>query len=87
MLYQSTSGDAELGTAISNMSNSYLTVTHSTDPVFYITNMVAVVYLTNVKIQKNTNLSLVAGAESWGVPIVNNTNSTSSSIVSLLRLH
>jgi hypothetical protein len=43
MLYQSTSGDAETGTAIFNMTNSYLTTTNTVDPLFYITNTDAVV--------------------------------------------
>jgi hypothetical protein len=48
------------------MSNSYLTATHSTDPLFYVTNTDAIVYLTNVTIQKNSGLFLVADAGSWG---------------------
>ena len=65
MLYQSTSGDAQDGTAIFNMTNSYLTTTNNVDPLFYVTNTDAIVYLTNVTLQQNSGLFLVAGAGSW----------------------
>lgn len=70
MLYQSTSGDAEVGTAVFTATSSKLKTT-STGPMFYVTNTDAVVNL------KNTTLSFSSGVlvkasgnntNNWGTP-------------------
>lgn len=70
MLYQSTSGDVEEGTATFNSVDSTLTTT-SDGPMFYITNTTAVANLTNTTLNFSSGeLVNCAGNETnnWGTP-------------------
>ncbi|MBQ5316827.1 MAG: hypothetical protein J6I96_04665 [Oscillospiraceae bacterium] len=70
MLYQSTSGDAEEGTAVFTAKNSTLRTT-STGPMFYITNTDAVIDLTNTKLVFGSGILIDAAGNStnnWGTP-------------------
>lgn len=66
MLYQSTSGDAENGIAIFNMTYGRLSYTASSGSLFYITNTNSRLYLTNVTLSYSTNTLIKASADSWG---------------------
>lgn len=64
MLYQSTSGDAAVGTATFTMTDGSLT--SKVGPLFYITNTSAIVNLNHVTIKNSTDSLLAANADSWG---------------------
>lgn len=66
MLYQSTSGDAEDGIAIFNMTGGSLAYTASSGPLFYVTNTNSKLYLTNVLLSYRSNTLVKASADSWG---------------------
>lgn len=68
MLYQSTSGDAEVGTAVFTSSDSTIKTT-STGPMFYITNTTAEINLTNTKLVYSSGILLNAAGNNtnnWG---------------------
>ena len=68
MLYQSTSGDADVGTAVFSCKNSALKTT-STGPMFYITNTDAVINLENTKLVFSSGVLInTAGnnTNNWG---------------------
>ncbi len=69
MLYQSTSGDADVGTATFTAKSSTLKST-SSGPMFYVTNTDAVIDLTSVKLSYKSGVLLRAsgndGARNWG---------------------
>ncbi len=70
MLYQSTSGDAEVGTAVLTSKSSTLKTT-SKGPMFYITNTDAVINLQNNKLSFSSGILLDAAGNNtnnWGVP-------------------
>ncbi len=68
MLYQSTSGDADVGTAVFNCKDSSLKTT-STGPMFYITNTDAVINLENTKLVFSSGVLIDTAGNStnnWG---------------------
>ena len=70
MLYQSTSGDAEEGTAVFTAKNSTLSTT-SSGPMFYITNTTAEAYLENTALHFESGILINAAGNStnnWGTP-------------------
>lgn len=64
MLYQSFSGDAEVGTTVFTMNGG--TLTAKAGPIFYSTNTEAVVNLKGAKLKGNTGVLLNAAADKWG---------------------
>ena len=82
MLYQSTSGDAEVGTAVLTANNSTLKTT-SAGPMFYITNTDAVINLTGNKLIFTSGVLLDAAGNStnnWGTPGKNGGNVTLNAV-------
>lgn len=82
MLYQSTSGDAQTGTAVLSATDSRLTTT-SSGPMIYVTNTDAQVTLTNTRLKfPGSTLITAAGNETnnWGVPGENGGNLTLTAI-------
>ena len=78
MLYQSTSGDAEVGTAVFTSRSSTLETT-SGGPMFYITNTDAVINLKNTKLVFDSGVLLKASGNNtnnWGTPGKNGGNVT-----------
>lgn len=78
MIYQSTSGDAELGTGVLTAADSAIS-TISDGPMFYITNTEAEIHLTNVELNFDSNILVdVAGnnTNNWGIPGANGGNLT-----------
>ena len=70
MLYQSTSGDAEVGTAVFTATSSSLK-TVSSGPMFYITNTDAVINLKNTKLDFSSGVLVKASGNNtnnWGTP-------------------
>lgn len=67
MLYQSTSGDADVGKSYFNVTSSTITMTDSSIPMFYITNTEAVVTINEGSVFSYESGSFVyAGANRWG---------------------
>lgn len=64
MLYQSTSGDSEVGTSIFNMTNGSLTA--SAGPLFYCTNTNTIINLKSAKLSQSSGILLDAEAGRWG---------------------
>jgi hypothetical protein len=64
MLYQSFSGDAEVGTSKFTMKGG--TLTAAAGPVFYATNTDAIVELSGAKVIGASGMLISAGADSWG---------------------
>lgn len=64
MLYQSFSGDAEVGTSKFNMTGGSLTAAEG--PLFYATNTDAVVELNKVKLANKSGILISASAGKWG---------------------
>lgn len=64
MLYQSTSGDAEVGTSCFTMNGGSLTALQG--PLFYITNTEAVVDITNATLTQSSGTLISASKDSWG---------------------
>ena len=69
MLYQSTSGDADVGTAVFRSSSSTLK-SASSGPMFYVTNTDAVIELYTTKLSYRSGILLQAsgndGSRNWG---------------------
>jgi hypothetical protein len=63
-IYQSMSGDAEVGSGMFTMNGGSLTVKEG--PIFYSTNTVGVINLKNAIINGNSGVLLKAGADQWG---------------------
>ncbi|WP_342417100.1 hypothetical protein NST83_07045 [Paenibacillus sp. FSL R10-2782] len=74
MLYQSFSGDAEVGTSVFTMNGG--TLTAKAGPIFYSTNTEAVVNLKGAKLKGNTGVLLNAAADKWGTTGSNGANVT-----------
>lgn len=86
MLYQSTSGDAAVGTAAFTATGSTLKTT-STGPMFYVTNTTATATLTNTALTFSSGiLANVAGnsTNSWGTPGANGGKLTLTGINQIL---
>lgn len=75
MLYQSMSGDSEVGTAVFNMTNGSLTstvksgskgTTNHTGAMFYVTNTTAKINLTNVKLSNASSTLIRLSGDRWG---------------------
>lgn len=75
MLYQSMSGDAEVGTSVFSMTNGSLTSTVKngskgtsthTGALFYVTNTTAKINLTNVKLSNASNVLIRLAGDRWG---------------------
>jgi hypothetical protein len=66
MLYQSTSGDAQDGTAIFNMTGGSLHYTGNSGPLFYVTNTISEAYIRNVTLNFSTGLLIKASDDQWG---------------------
>lgn len=64
MLYQSFSGDAEVGTSVFTMNGGSLTA--AVGPLFYSTNTNAVFNLNDVELTDNSGILLTASADRWG---------------------
>lgn len=64
MLYQSFSGDAEVGTSCFTMTGGSLTA--AVGPLFYATNTDTRINLTNAKLNAASGILLEAGAGNWG---------------------
>ena len=64
MLYQSFSGDAEVGTSVFTMNGGSLTA--AVGPLFYSTNTNAVFNLNGVELTGNSGTLLTASADRWG---------------------
>ncbi|WP_321417731.1 right-handed parallel beta-helix repeat-containing protein [uncultured Methanomethylovorans sp.] len=64
MLYQSFSGDAEVGTSVFTMNGGSLTA--AVGPLFYSTNTNAVFNLNGVELTGNSDTLLTASADRWG---------------------
>lgn len=82
MLYQSTSGDAQAGTAVLSATDSRLTTT-SGGPMIYVTNTDAQITLTNTRLKfPGATLIAAAGNETnnWGIPGQNGGNLTLTGI-------
>ena len=82
MLYQSTSGDAQPGTAVLSATDSRLTTT-SNGPMIYVTNTDAQITLTNTRLKfPGGTLIAAAGNETnnWGIPGKNGGNLTLTGI-------
>lgn len=75
MLYQSMSGDSEVGTSVFSMTNGHLTSkvksgskgtsTH-TGALFFVTNTTAKINLTNVKLTNASNTLIRLSGDRWG---------------------
>ncbi|EHS58211.1 hypothetical protein [Paenibacillus sp. Aloe-11] len=74
MLYQSFSGDAEVGTTVFTMNGG--TLTAKAGPIFYSTNTEAVVNLKGATLKGNTGVLLNAAADRWGTTGSNGANVT-----------
>lgn len=74
MMYQSYSGDAEVGTSAFTMNRGVLTAAEG--PLFYITNTDAIINLKNIKATATSGKLLTACADSWGTTGVNGGNVT-----------
>ncbi|WP_125582177.1 hypothetical protein [Levilactobacillus cerevisiae] len=75
MLYQSMSGDSEVGTSVFSMTNGSLTstvksgskgTTNHTGALFYVTNTTAKINLTNVKLSNASNTLIRLASDRWG---------------------
>lgn len=66
MLYQSTSGDAQDGTAILNMTGGSIHYTGNSGPLFYVTNTVSEIYMRNVTLNFSTSTLIKASDDQWG---------------------
>ena len=78
MLYQSTSGDAGVGTSILTCTDSRLATTGS-GPMFYITNTDAQINLSNTELSFSSGILIKASGNStnnWGTPGSNGGNLT-----------
>ncbi|MDF2565765.1 MAG: hypothetical protein K0Q53_2160 [Massilibacillus sp.] len=64
MLYQSFSGNAEVGTSKFTMNGGSLTAEEG--PLFYVTNTESIIKLNNAKLQQNSGILLNVGAGIWG---------------------
>ena len=64
MLYQSTSGDSEVGTSVFNMTNGSLTA--AVGPLFYCTNTDTIINLKSAKLSQSSGILLDAEAGRWG---------------------
>lgn len=64
ILYQSFSGDAEVGTSIFKMSGGSLTA--AVGPLFYITNTNSIIELKDADLTAISGTILTAGADRWG---------------------
>lgn len=64
MLYQSFSGDAEVGTSKFTMNGGSLTAEEG--PLFYVTNTESIIKLNNAKLQQSSGILLNVGAGKWG---------------------
>lgn len=64
MLYQSFSGDAEVGTSSFTMTNGKLTA--GTGALFYVTNTDSIISLKNVDATETSGILLAANADRWG---------------------
>ena len=71
-IYQSMSGDADIGTATFNATNSKLSVNESSDyctkvPMFHITNTNAIINIENCELSFASNILLnISGQNQWG---------------------
>ena len=71
-IYQSMSGDADVGTATLNATNSRLTIAsdssyYSTAPMFHITNTAAIMNLNNCTLSFGSGVLLnISGQDQWG---------------------
>lgn len=74
MLYQSYSGDAEVGTSRFTMNGGSLIAAEG--PLFYATNTDAVIELKDVKATTTSAILLAANADSWGTTGSNGANVT-----------
>ncbi|MFC6179940.1 hypothetical protein [Lactiplantibacillus daowaiensis] len=75
MLYQSMSGDSEVGTSVFTMTNGSLTskvksgtkgTTNHTGAMFYVTNTTAKINLTNVKLTNASSTLIRLASDRWG---------------------
>lgn len=66
MLYQSTSGDAQDGTAILNMTGGSIHYTGNSGPLFYVTNTVSEIHIRNVTLDFSTGSLIKASDDQWG---------------------
>lgn len=72
LIYQTSSGEAEIGTAVLNSKNSILKITEGSDyykeaPLFFITNTTSIINLENNLLQYGSGILLrVAGTDEWG---------------------
>lgn len=66
MVYQSMSGDAELGQGTFTMTGGSYTWTSTTGPAFYVTNTNATITLSDVAVASNASELLNASAGNWG---------------------
>jgi len=64
MLYQSFSGDAEVGTSVFTMNGGSLTA--AVGPLFYITNTDSLIELNGADLTATSGTLLTAGADRWG---------------------
>ena len=71
-IYQSMSGDAEVGTAVFNSTNSNLTILSTSDyyttaPMFYVTNTKGIVTITNTTLNYGSGVLIkVSNQNQWG---------------------
>jgi len=71
-IYQSMSGDAEVGTAVFNSTNSNLTILSTSDyyttaPMFYVTNTKGIVTITNTTLNYGSGVLIkVSNRNQWG---------------------
>ena len=87
MLYQSTSGDADVGTAVFSCKNSALKTT-STGPMFYITNTDAVINIENTKLAFSSGVLIDAAGNNtnnWGKEGENGGNITLNAVKQVLK--
>lgn len=64
MLYQSFSGDAEMGTSIFTMNGGSLTA--AVGPLFYVTNTNSIIELKGADLTAKSGILLTASADRWG---------------------
>ena len=85
MLYQSMSGDSEVGTSVFTMTNGSLTskvkngskgTTNHTGAMFYVTNTTAKINLTNVKLSNVSGTLIRLASDRWGTSGSNGGNLT-----------
>lgn len=74
MLYQSTSGDAEVGTSSYTMTGGSLKA--AVGPLFYVTNTDSIITLKNASLTATSGTLLTASADSWGTSGSNGGNVT-----------